>query len=82
MNGEMELTLEEFEARYSEEWVLIQETDWDDQGNPTKGLMVAHHVNRENLVQAARSLHMKKHGIKTFTFFAGPKIKEGLVVVL
>lgn len=82
MNGEMELTLEEFEARYPDEWVLIQETDWDDQGNPTKGLMVAHHVDRENLVQAARSLHMKKQGIKTFTFFAGPKIPEGLVVVL
>ena len=82
MNAEMELSLEELEARYSDEWVLIQETEWDDQGNPTKGLMVAHHADRENLVQAARSLHMEKKGIKTFTFFAGPTIPEGLVVVL
>ena len=82
MNGELELTLEEFEARYPDEWVLIQETGWDNQGNPTRGLMVAHHVGRENLVQAARSLHIKNPGIKTFTFFAGATIPEGLVVVL
>ncbi|MFW6147989.1 MAG: hypothetical protein ACOC6B_06325 [Thermodesulfobacteriota bacterium] len=79
---ELELTLEEFEARYPEEWVLIQETDWDDQGNPTKGLMVAHHVNRANLSQNARYLHMKQPGVKTFMFFTGPKIPDGLVVVL
>jgi len=82
MNGELELTLEEFEERYPDEWVLIQETDWDEQGNPTKGLMVAHDVNRASLAKPARSLHMKKPGAKTFTFFAGAKIPEGLVVVL
>ena len=82
MKSEKELTLEELEAKYADEWVLVQETDWDAQGNPTKALMVDHHVNRANLVQSARSLHTKNERIKTFTFFAGPKLPEGLVVVL
>ncbi len=82
MTSEKNLTLDELETQYAHEWVLVQETEWDAQGNPTRALMVAHDVERANLVQAARSLHKKSKKIKTFTFYAGPKLPEGLVVVL
>ena len=82
MKAEKEMTLEELEAKYANEWVLVQETDWDEQGNPTKALVVDHDVNRANLVQSARSLHMENERVKTFTFYAGQKLPEGFVVVL
>ena len=82
MKAEKEMTLEEVEAKYEDEWVLVQETDWDEQGNPTKALLVDHDVNRANLVQSARALHLKNERVKTFTFYAGSKLPEGFVVVL
>ena len=82
MKTEKEMTLEELEAKYTDEWVLVQETDWDEQGNPTKALMVDHDANRANLVQSARALHLKNERVKTFTFYSGQKLPEGFVVVL
>ena len=82
METEKEMTLEELEAKYTDEWVLVQETDWDEQGNPTKALVVDHNVNRANLVHSARSLHLKNERVKTFTFYSGQKLPEGFVVVL
>ena len=41
-----ELTLEEIEGRYVGEWVLVEETAWDEQGNPKKGVVFAHGLDR------------------------------------
>jgi hypothetical protein len=82
MSEKLELTLEEIEARHAGEWVLVEETTWDEAGNPTKGAVVARGNDRESLVQPTRRLHTQKPGIKTFVFYAGPKVPEGLVVVL
>jgi len=76
------LTLEEIEARHVGEWVLVEETAWDEQGNPTRGVVIAHGFEREVLVQHTRRLHAQKPEAKTFVFYAGPKVPEGLVVVL
>ena len=81
-NERLELPLEEIGARYTGQWVLVEETDWDEQGNPTRGVVVSHGFDREVLVQPTRWLHIQKRGTKTFSFYAGPKIPEGLVVVL
>ena len=82
MGKKKELTLEEIEGRYVGEWVLVEETAWDEQGNPTKGLVCAHGLDREKIVEPTSKLHMQKPGVKTFVFYAGPKVPEGLVVVL
>jgi len=82
MSKNQELTLEEIEGRYVGEWVLVEETAWDEQGYPTKGVVVAHGLDRETIVEPTSRLHMQKLGVKTFVFYAGPKIPEGLVVVL
>jgi len=82
MSETLELTLEEIEARHVGEWVLVEETAWDDAGNPTKGVVVARGGERGSLAEPSRRLHTQKPGVKTFVFYAGPKVPEGLVVVL
>lgn len=77
-----DLTLVEIEERYAGEWVLVEETGWDEQGNPMKGVVVAHGTHRESLVEPTRSVHMGRPDVRTFTFYAGSKVPEGLVVVL
>jgi len=49
--------------------------------DPTKGVVVARGSERESLAQPSRRLHTQKPGVKTFVFYAGPKVPEGLVVV-
>jgi len=82
MSKKQELMLEEIEGRYVGEWVLVEETAWDEHGNPTKGVVVAHGLDRETIVEPTSRLHMQKPGIKTFVFYDGPKVPEGMVVVL
>ena len=82
MSQAIGLTLEEIEARHAGEWVLVEETAWDETGNPTNGIVVAHSRERGSLVQPTSRLHTQKPGVKTFLFYAGPKVPEGLVVVL
>lgn len=82
MSEKLELRLEEIEARYAGEWVLVEEIAWDERGNPAKGVVIAHGSMREVLVQPTRRLHAQKPEARTFTFYAGPKVPEDLVVVL
>jgi len=82
MSEKLELTLEEIETSHAGEWVLVEETAWDEAGNPTKGAVVASSNDRESLVEPTRRLHTQKPGVKTFVFYAGPKVPEGLIVVL
>ena len=82
INKKRELTLEEIEGHYTGEWVLVEETAWDEQGNPTKGVVAAHGLDRDTIVAPTSRLHIQKPGVKTFVFYAGPKVPEGLVVVL
>lgn len=77
-----DLTLAEIEERYTGEWVLVEETGWDEQGNPMRGAVVAHGPDRESLVEPTRSMHVGRPDVKTFAFYAGSKVPEGLVVVL
>jgi hypothetical protein len=77
-----DLPLELIEQRYPGKWVLVEETAWDEYGNPTRGVVLAHSSDRAALVKPTRNVHQRKPGIKTFAFYAGPKIPEGLVVIL
>ncbi len=77
-----DLPLEIIEQQHSGEWVLVKETGWDEYGNPTRGVVVAHSRDRAALVKPTQSVHQQHPGVKTFAFYAGPKIPEGLVVIL
>ncbi len=76
-----DMTLEEIERRYPDRWVLVEETAWDEGGNPIRGILHAHSDRREDLEEVLRKLHQRP-GVKTFIFYTGDKIPEDLIVVL
>lgn len=76
-----ELTLTEIEERYPDQWVLVEETAWDEWGNPVRGIVRAHSPRREDLSAPLQELR-KRSGIKTFIFYTGEKIPKDLTVVL
>lgn len=82
MDKEKELTLVEVEQRYPDQWVLVEETAWDEQGNPVRGIIRAHSVNREDLSAPLQEIHEDRPHVKTFIFYTGDKIPENVTVVL
>ena len=82
MGKESWLSLEEIEHQYDGQWVLVKETEWDAQGDPTQGMVIAHDIAREKLGASLQQLHRTEPGVKTFVFYAGPKVPEGLSVFL
>jgi hypothetical protein len=60
----------------------VKETEWDKQGHPIKGILIAHGTEREALVQPRIQLHDQEPDVKTFVFYAGPKVPENVVVIL
>jgi len=81
MDNGNELTLAEIEQRYPDQWVFIEETAWDEQGNPVRGIVRAYSANREDLSVPLKAIHQRTR-VKTFVFYTGDKIPEHLTVVL
>ena len=77
----IELTLEEVEQRYPDQWVLVEETAWDAQGHPTGGIVRAASVHRRDLRGPLHVSHQRAQ-VKTFIFYTGDKIPADLTVVL
>jgi hypothetical protein len=75
-------TLEAIERTYHDQWVLVKETEWDKQGNPIKGIVIAHGIERDALVQPRIQLHEQEPNVKTYAFYAGDIVPEGVVVIL
>lgn len=81
LDNNKELALTEIEQRYPDQWVLVEETAWDNEGNPTQGIVRAHSPERKDLIPSRKETHKRPH-VKTFIFFTGEKIPEDLMVVL
>ena len=75
-------TLETIERTYHDQWVLVKETEWDKRGNPIKGILIAHGVEREALTEPCIQLHDQEPDVKTYAFYAGDIVPEGTVVLL
>lgn len=75
------LRLDEIERRYPDRWVLVEETAWDTQGNPTHGRLCVQSEKREDLEGELKALHARP-GVKTFIFYTGDKIPEDTTVLL
>lgn len=80
-NGQHEFTLAEIEQRYPQQWVLVQETAWNKHGDPLRGIVRAHGVDRTAMSGLLQKLH-KKGSVKTFVFYTGTVIPENVTVVL
>jgi hypothetical protein len=75
-------TLETIEHTYPNQWVLVKETEWDKRGNPIKGMVIAHDTEREALVQPCIQLHDQEAKVKTYAFYTGEIVPEGMEVIL
>ncbi len=75
----MQLMIEEIEKRYADEWVIIEETDWDERGEPAKDIVIAHSVDRDALTQPTHQFRQRKPEAITYTFYTGEPIPEGVI---
>ena len=81
MKTEQKLTIAEIERLYPRRWVLVEETAWDEQGNPLRGVVRSQSEIREDLSGLVKEIHRRAR-VKTFIFYTGDKIPENLTVVL
>jgi hypothetical protein len=47
------LAIRQIFARYPDQWVCIEETEWDSIGQPLAGRVIAHGPNRGDLTREA-----------------------------
>ena len=65
-------TIEEFESRYNDEWVLVEVLEEDELNRPKKGKLIAHSKRRDDVYDIMKTI--KGH---TAVFFAGAVPKKG-----
>ena len=76
------LTVEEIADRYEGEWVLMRVTEYDEEGWPAKGLLLAHSPRQQDINLA---LEQRSDGeaspdqapIPYYSFIAGPTVRSG-----
>ncbi len=69
-------TIEKIKSKYKDEWVLIEVLEKDEYNHPTKGNLIAHSKNRDDIYSALK----KTKGKHTFQFWTGEIPKKGYVV--
>ena len=77
-----EETIEDIERLYPDEWVLVEETAWDEMEMPVRGRVLAHNADRDKLTEKIREISQQRPGIKLFSFYTGEKISGDVVPVL
>ena len=75
-------SLEQIEAQYADQWVLVEETHWNKNGQPLAGRVIAHSQEKEPVVAAGVQYRQQHPDVLLFLFYAGEKIPEGVVVLL
>jgi hypothetical protein len=78
---EQELPLARINQLYADCWVLVEETAWDRRGNPLRGIVRAHSVNRDEISACRQEIH-KNPGVITFVFYTGDVIPKGVTFIL
>ena len=81
MDNHHEMNLRDIEQSYPDEWVLVEETAWDEHGNPVCGIVRVHNRDRENLSDSLKEIHRGGQA-KTFVFYTGELIPEYLALAL
>jgi hypothetical protein len=67
-------------ARYYEEWVLYQVTEWDEHWRPVLGYVIAHSPSRAEISKALRKEPRRKPDDPFrpyYSFFARPELRVG-----
>ena len=77
-----EKTIQEIERLYPNEWVLVEETAWNETEMPVRGQVLAHSPERDALTRQIRQVTRQRPGVKLFSFYTGEKISEDTVPIL
>ena len=79
-----EQRMEDIEAQYPDQWVLIHVTREDRHGRTTHGVVLGHGTDsdKDTLVQEARKFRASHPQAVTFLFWTGRLIPEGVGVML
>ena len=75
-------SLEQIEAQYADQWVLVEETHWNKKGQPLAGRVIAHSQEKETVVATGVQYRKQHPNVQLCLFYAGEKIPEGVVVLL
>ena len=76
------LTLREITERYPDEWVCVEETEWDGADQPVAGRVIAHGTNRDDAMRAGDDFRTAHPDSVLFRYYTGPLIPEGLALIL
>ena len=76
------LSVAEIERRYPDEWVLLEITEDHKNHQRVKGRLLAHSPNRDDLDEPYRRLRAERPQAHTFEFYAGPLVRDDVVVIL
>lgn len=77
-----EKAIQEIEDLYPDEWVLVEETAWDEIEMPVRGRVLAHSSERDTLTPQIRRIVHQRPGVKLFSFYTGEKISGDVVPIL
>jgi hypothetical protein len=66
-------TIEEMFARYPDEWIYFEVVEEDEYERPSKGILVAHHPDRDEL----HELIMQNRVTHGAVFYTGPIVPKG-----
>jgi hypothetical protein len=75
----VELSLEEIEAQYPEEWILVDVTELDG-GEPLRGIVIDH--GSDDRLLSDRMEREWENMKCPYLFFNGPIAPEGTIVIL
>lgn len=77
-----EKAIQEIEDLYPDEWVLVEETAWDEIAMPVRGRVLAHSSERDALTPPIRCVVRQRPGVKLFSFYTGEKISGDVIPIL
>ena len=72
------MTMEEIEARFPEEWILIDQPEKDEYGRVTRGRVVSHGPNRDDVYAKALEIPSPRH----IAFHCTKKRRHGTAYIL
>ena len=68
-------TIKEFEKKYQDEWVLVEVLEEDEIGRTTKGKLITHSKDRDEIYSINGNTD-----VETYLFFTGDIPKKGYAV--
>ncbi|MCS7263479.1 MAG: hypothetical protein NZ805_01450 [Armatimonadetes bacterium] len=74
--------IDELRRRYKDEWLVVLVTNYDRNGLPSEGILLARCPDKFKVHETILALRAQGETGELYSFFAGPTIPEGWEAVL